>query len=530
MFENMPNYEIDKIYEASKHYEIIQTFTKKYNNITYLEFDYHVVHNLTLFAIDFDFDFDKLKYVTDRINRVLPSIKRIFSKPVLHLKENEEILPVESIKRINNDTLHHVAIHSELWDDITDSGIKPLKLLTKTYTDNYGIYENLVFCKTVDDVLHYLRTNIKSLKNFNYLSHTMEFDLLERFNHLNYFLALGKLHTGYIRNFDKYYLTSKNCLSQLSNIYDSILPRLKKPVYRKNKNRPKKIKIKKTNILSMHKDYKEIYTLERFLTSNNIKAPIDFTKENYMNYYDNYYNYCNILSIFSLGHFNYKCAENQKLNYSDINVSFYYKNWIVVLSSGKVDSHKYISFSFKKDMEYKIILVPSIIEDNEKVIDIIKRNIDANEYILCKPYEKEKYDLNECYIDISSIESFRRIQSIILRGMIYSDNQRTDCPFCNNNLREKEIIVIGIVYECESCRTRIVDDFCDETKKKYSFTDIIDYEYKLIDKNKYNVDDYWIYNRKVESALHFRNITNFDESMNFICPCCGNKHKNNISK
>ena len=69
----------------------------------------------------------------------------------------------------------------------------------------------------------------------------MEFDLLQRVNHLNYFLALGKLHTGYVRNFDKYYVVSKHCLKELTDIYNTIIPRLKRPVYNFHKTSPLKL-------------------------------------------------------------------------------------------------------------------------------------------------------------------------------------------------------------------------------------------------------------------------------------------------
>ena len=264
---------LQELFELAKGYEIIEEFIDKYNNIDYVNFDYNIVHKFTLFLVDPDFDFEKLESRIERISKALPHIKQIFAKPVLHLIERDEIQPIEAVKKINNDTMNHIARHSELWDDLTKDGIKPLKLLTRQYQDNYGIYENLVFCKTIDDILFFVRKNLKILKNFNYVNQTMEFDLLQRVNHLNYFLALGKLHTGYVRNFDKYYVVSKHCLSGLTEIYDTIIPRLKRPVYKKNKQRP--TKLKKTNILAMHREYKHIYALQKYFIDSKMDINLE---------------------------------------------------------------------------------------------------------------------------------------------------------------------------------------------------------------------------------------------------------------
>ncbi len=123
-------------------------------------------------------------------------------------------------------------------DGYKDNEVKPSKLLTKTYEDDYGIYENRVFCDLVDDVLAFARKEIRFLREMIYTNRTIEINLLERVNHLNYFLALGKLHTGYSRNFDSYYDIAARCLNKLQFISNSIIPRLKRPVYKNNRLRP----------------------------------------------------------------------------------------------------------------------------------------------------------------------------------------------------------------------------------------------------------------------------------------------------
>ena len=99
----------------------------------------------------------------------MPSIKKILSKPIVYLKDKQEIVPVEAVKVINNQTLAHVAIHTELWNDITKEGIKPRKLMTIEKIENYAIYEICLLllskCKSVKEAK-------KMLKDVNVLIST----------------------------------------------------------------------------------------------------------------------------------------------------------------------------------------------------------------------------------------------------------------------------------------------------------------------------------------------------------------------
>ncbi|MDE7107018.1 MAG: hypothetical protein K2O39_01710, partial [Clostridiales bacterium] len=288
-------------------YKGIAAFRRAKRKLNYMQFDYSVVNDLTLFMIEPDFSFEALEQRIDVILGALPAIKRIFAQPFIHLKQRNVILPVESVRTVNNDTLNHIATHSELWADVKNGEIKPDKLLTITYEDNYGIYENLVFCKQVDNILSFARTNIRFLKEMIYTTQTIEFNLLERVNHLNYFLALGKIHIGYSQNYAEHYGTAVRCLNKLQFIVNTIVPRLKRPVYKNNKNRHSNVKIHKTNILSMHKEYHRIYKLALYFAHNSQEPTANITNKDLVELIKNYYYFCQALCIFAVGHFNFVC-------------------------------------------------------------------------------------------------------------------------------------------------------------------------------------------------------------------------------
>lgn len=515
-----------ELYKIFTEYKDMEGFVQRHPHMDYVSFDYYTVEDLNLFTLQPDFNFDLVEQTADKIIKNLPAIKRIFSKPVLHLKETSEILPVESVRLINNSTMQHIANHSELWDNIKDKAIQPLKLLTNTYQDNYSIYENIVFCNTIDSIMIFVRSSIRFLKDLIYANQAIQFNLLERVNHVNYFLALGKLHTGYIRNFDKYYFVSKRCLEKLNYIYDIITPRLKSPIYKKNKVRPTKINVHKTNILSMHKDYHKIYMLAKSFSVSKLNTTPEISKDEIKSLKYNYYLFCQIILFFAIGHFNFVCDPKMDINFSELKAKFQFKDWELRIDSLKRENIDIISIEIKKDMQYRIFLIPSIDRKNKPLVKKIKEISFANEYIVCTPYEEEESLIETCYLSISSVESFRRIQQILLRGMIYSDNKREDCPFCNNGLTKspQSSKKNTVKYECFNCRTQIIDTVCTNLPIPYSYTSIMDLKCKNLRKEKYSKEDIWLYHRKLERQMYYRNITKINDEMKIICPRCHKVH------
>ncbi len=501
-------------------YKNIGAYRRKSKLMNYVQFDYDIVHEAALFMIEPELSFDALEESTDVILKALPSVKRIFAQPFIHLKERDVILPVESVRIVNNNTLNHIASHSELWEDVKRGEIKPKKLLSRTYEDDYGIYENKVFCNVVDEILCFTRANIRFLKELIYANQTIEINLLERVNHLNYFLALGKLHIGYSKSFGSYYAVAGRCLNKLQFIENAIVPRLKRPVYKNNKLRSANLRLRKTNILSMHKEYHRVYKLAKYFACRNALKPVkEFTEKDAADLEKNYFFFCQTLLIFAIGHFNFNCDSKKLFSLSRVNVEFEFKGWKLKLGALTPAGRQVICFEMIKDKPYKVILAPCADGDGAAVLSAVKQAEQADEYLLCTPVPGQGRDA--VLVDISNIESFRRLQQIVLRAMVYSDTEREVCPFCGEKLAENNLKAAsgGRVYECSSCRTEIHEDICRETGKPFLFTTISDLKPGVFDDG-----ELWLKERRAESAMYFRNITAIDENNSPVCPHCGKVH------
>ena len=471
-------------------------FLKEYNFITYPEFDYYSVHNLNLFSSFEDVNLDDIELEVSKIEKVLPSMKRIFAKPIIHLIDEEELVNVESVRKIDNKTINHAAMHSEYWDNITENGIKPIKLLTNNYRDNYAIYENVVFCRAVDYALNFTRHYSRLLKDMIYTNKKLEIDLLERENHMSYYLALGKLETGHLRSFATYIDVALSLISRMDFIIKILESRLNRPIYKKCHKVKGKLKLRKTNILRMQKDYRNIYKYMKDVYKDEDDDITDEKKEN------EYLYFCKYLLIFSIGHFNFQVDKRKHINFKKLNLNFKFKNYKINLSDKVVNEQNILKLTFKNDKEFTMYLLPSL---------------NANKKLKCKVETHiltDKFDSNGILVSINNIDSFRRLQQLVLKGMIYSTKNFTTCPFCGN-----EMVKENDIYHCMSCRQVIKKEHCEEKNKSYYVSTI--YKYQIKD----DQEEKLLMNKQNESLLHYRNITEVTSDLSFICPHCHKIHK-----
>jgi len=496
-------------------------FIDQHQSINYMEFDYYTTHGITLFYVEPTFNFELLKESINKVTLTLPSIKRIFAKPIVALRNATDVLPVEVVSRINQKTMTYLGNHSNDVEDITSRGVKPRKLLTQIYEDDYSLYENLVFCNFINQTLSYCRRNIKVLRNLLYQSDQMDVNLLERVNHIDYFLALGKLHTGYIRDFDKYYEISKQLYKDIMYILNSIRPRLQKPVYERNRKFHKELPLKKTNVFLMQKDYHNVYKTYKFFITNQLIESIPKEEIDKDSLLKNYADYVLLLTIFSAANFEFQPLNNDKFNLRQLDVNFKFKKWNLFIR--KVNETCFL-LSVSKDTTYSILLVPSISFSPLNNISELGKTYGANEVVVCDPFYNDYITRETLYISIENIDSFRRIQQLILKGMIYSDTEHKDCPFCSEKLTFNQKTNS---YKCDNCWTIINEDTCPENGEKYFYTTISNLKVTRIDPSLYNEDSRWLYNKRVESLMYFRNITKISNKGEIICPSCGHVHSKN---
>ncbi len=513
------SYNLNAPYFFDVGYSAIAEFVKADNNITYQQFDARILKKVNLFALPESFDFEALDKSLDMIIKTLPAIKSIFSKPITHITNLPEVLPVESVQVINNETIVHASVHSELWENITSDGIKPRKLLTKGNRDNYAIYENIMFARLIDTVLSFVDRNLRILNSILYANRDLKFNLLERENHIMYFLSIGKLHASYVRDYARYTSVAEKCIEKARFIERVVRARLSRPVYKNCHKFFGNLTLKKTNVFRVDKEYHKIYLLLKWFSERNVEIDAGSIPET-SSCCEGYGHFCTLLSIFAAGHFNFTFPEYEKIDFVNTDTECTFDKWRLGIKTIACGELKVIEFSVSKDTVYKTLLLTAPnTEIGNRELAKLKESFNADEYLLVCPAEEDK----AVYISLYDIDSFRRLQQIILRGMVYSDCTRDVCPFCGQPL-ERRYVKNGQHFECEYCRTQIKTEICPETDQQFEVTriknyaitdDVVSQSVKRVKRS---------FKHQNESLMHFRNITAIGSDAEPICPKCGRMH------
>lgn len=490
-------------------------FSEEHNGINYSEFDGFVLRQLTLFDIPDEDFLHTAEETVDEIISALPAFKRIFSRPIVRLKDEKEIVPVEAIRSVDNHSLAHLSSHCALWDNVSKKSITPKKLMTIEYSETYSIYENIAFAYAVNKILSFTKQTLIRLSDVLYGHRDIHFNLLDRTHHNLYFLAIGKLHLGYARaNVSK--ASAQRLLEKLLFVEKTLHQKLSSPVYVACRKKKFDSRLKKTNIFRSHKDYAEVYRiLNMFEAGNEASESItDVSSDS-----EEFKNFVTLLSLFAIGHFNFSFDENAAFDFKKINTSASFLGWKLTVQAEKTDEADVLLFKTQKEKEYISCLIFSESYTlSPSKLTALKAKVGADEYLFCSPNVFGERDV--LYLSIFDVDSFCRIQQIVLRGMIYSDSLHEDCPFCGSALQKN-----GDAYECKICDAEIKECICAKHSLPFYVSGIKHSSHKSAN-DAPDERRKFLHDRLHEAKLHFRNITPISEDGSPICPHCGKQMKN----
>ena len=238
----------------------------------------------------------------DTVLECAEKLPHIFQKPKQHLKQVNEVRPAAIVSRIGQESISHLASHSEHWKGIRVSGLVPERLLARILEDDYAIYEN----RAVKTLIDRLYKEMKALNNVN-------IDCLMQMNandghslsseQKNYYHARELLLRGMDDDSIAY---NQMLLEDQRRIIDQILKKIGQcratPLYRMLKRqKPITGRLKKTNIFMMDKYYKEAYRLWEVLSQKQEYSVYDEVQ----GIGSGYEAFCKILFLFALKYSNF---------------------------------------------------------------------------------------------------------------------------------------------------------------------------------------------------------------------------------
>jgi hypothetical protein len=258
------------------------------------------------------------------IEAYIPSIDAIIRNPKTFIKVEKEVVAVERAKKINSDSVRHLAVNSQFIKEVTEEGdIIPMKILTTYGEEDLGIYENR-FVKSLIDKLFYFVDS-----RYNKIVESIQSNKRDQLK-VNSSFKWYKTDIDWELNVNVREITENDELESKNN---DLLERIKKlrmisfafknSQFMKALSHAKPVRppIMKTNILLKNVDYKQAYKLWLFLDMyNSLGFDIDVVEKNLQfdgTYMQDIYNL--IVSSYST------MFVNQKLGELDFNIGDYKK-------------------------------------------------------------------------------------------------------------------------------------------------------------------------------------------------------------
>lgn len=106
----------------------------------------------------------RLKPLDLEILRHLQNLQQVCHRPRLHLRVEEERLPVARARRIPVRAVAELLSHPEDWEHRTLRSIQPSRVLARLIDDEWNLYENRVAVRLVDHLLAYLARRLEELR------------------------------------------------------------------------------------------------------------------------------------------------------------------------------------------------------------------------------------------------------------------------------------------------------------------------------------------------------------------------------
>lgn len=114
-------------------------------------------NNLTDFANPSAFE-RELKRVLDAGH-----LHEISARPRISMRYDSTVLPVSRARRLASGSLERLASRSEDWHRRTLGGVEPARVLAEVSEDEWGIYENIVFARLIDQAMRLIGRRERAL-------------------------------------------------------------------------------------------------------------------------------------------------------------------------------------------------------------------------------------------------------------------------------------------------------------------------------------------------------------------------------
>ncbi|WP_264229450.1 hypothetical protein [Acholeplasma laidlawii] len=225
------------------------------------------------------------------VESYFPSLNKISMDPKSVLRYDEEVVVIEKARKINSQSIRHLAANTHNIKEVKDDGmVVPKKILT-TFADlEYGTYENRMVMTLIDKLFYFVRHRYEIIKNNVESYQKNHFNLESEFpiNNTQVTLKVDMVLKDDLDN-KKINEYNKNLLQRVEHL-NKLVTALKSSKFMELMATKKKVypPLIKSNIIMKNTDYKNAYMLWLFLDRyNTLTFDVD-VKEKDLTFDENY--------------------------------------------------------------------------------------------------------------------------------------------------------------------------------------------------------------------------------------------------
>lgn len=147
----MRNLEVTNLYDNIDEHSV-EDFSNKLDSNMHVKTDYYK-------------DVNDLEWL-DIFEDILPHLEKIMKNPKRFIKTEEEIVKIESAKKVGVETVKHLAKHTNFIQDIDKKtgDVIPSKLLNVLKEETFNTYENRFIYTLINHMNDFIRFRLENIK------------------------------------------------------------------------------------------------------------------------------------------------------------------------------------------------------------------------------------------------------------------------------------------------------------------------------------------------------------------------------
>lgn len=97
----------------------------------------------------------------DVLDEAVPYLDNIIRNPRRFIVSEEDIVPIEKTKKVSEESIKHLAVHTQLIQEVDDDGmVKPIKLLNVFREETIDLYENRFIYSLITNLYTFVRNQL----------------------------------------------------------------------------------------------------------------------------------------------------------------------------------------------------------------------------------------------------------------------------------------------------------------------------------------------------------------------------------